>query len=149
MLINPKFQNLSGSFNTETDLLTCHASPKYHRVELCFDGKCIVTFAEIKLFSAGFSSPASVYADAKTLGNEIVNRWNHHAPRSIEQIRDDFEEWYFNEYKNTQHQVNILEIKEARNGDKYFECYGEIQKSWKSWKASRNQALNKKSSLHG
>ena len=144
MLINPKFQNLSGSFDTETGLLVCVAKHKYRSVDLCFKDEMNIPFAEIALSEPSFSAASSVFEDAQILGNEIVKRWNNHAPRSIEQIRDDFECWYSREMSQKMgKEVFAEEIKSHRDGDGYTALFGSAYLSgcWEGWKASRNQAL--------
>lgn len=156
MLINPKFQNLSGSFDTETGLLVCVAKHKYRSVDLCFKDKMNIPFAEIALSEPSFSAASSVFEDAQILGNEIVTRWNNHAPRSMEQIRDDFECWFADlinkTYKDSE--LSGKELAEWRDNNTYDCILDNVDNNylcgcWEGWQASRNQALNKESSLQG
>jgi hypothetical protein len=79
MKIKPKFDYVTGEFDTDINKLICVKSPKYGIVDLCFDneGGFNLPFARIKLHSSDKAVDAkNVVEDAYALGEEIARRWN-------------------------------------------------------------------------
>jgi len=73
-----RIEGVSGAFDTDKDKLICIGNSKYGSVSLCFMGGWHVTFADIKLYSTHRAIDAdATFNDAKSFGDEIVNRFNH------------------------------------------------------------------------
>lgn len=78
MNITPKFEFVSGSFDTDTCEMVCVPMWKYRTVKLCIhsDGWNI-PIGEIKLYDSDLFKDADLtFNDAASLGNEIAYRWN-------------------------------------------------------------------------
>ena len=86
MKIKPKFEFVSGSFDTETNKMLCIASNNHGTVELCFkeqDCGWNIPFAEIKLYDSDlYKDFKETMPDAKKLGDEIARRWNECANKN-------------------------------------------------------------------
>ncbi len=77
MKITPKFQFVSGSFDTDTAEMVCVKSTKYGEVSLCIKSNMNIEFASIKLYDGNRAVDAdATFQDACKLGDEITNRWN-------------------------------------------------------------------------
>ena len=77
MLINHKFEFVTGAFDTDTGKLVCVKRPKYGDVLLCWKGSANIPVGEIKLYSRDSAIDANaVFEDASAFGDEIVRRWN-------------------------------------------------------------------------
>lgn len=80
MEITPRFDFVTGSFDTLTDKMLVIASDNHGTVELCFKEEGCgwnIPFAEIKLYSSNlYKDFKATMPDAKKLGDEISRRWN-------------------------------------------------------------------------
>lgn len=138
--ITPKFSHVSGSFDMTIGKLVSVPKHKYQSVDLCLSDSVNIPFAEIVLREQGFASFGEVYEDAKALGNEIVARWNNHAPKSIEEIKVEFENWLVNgSCINAVNLIIYLDYSWIDFTNGYHD--NEIDTAWRSWKASRAKAL--------
>jgi len=87
MEINHRIEFVTGAFETDTGKLVCVKSPKYGRVDLCFEAGMNIPFARIVLHSKDLAIDAdAVLEDAYKLGKEIARRWNAFEPVSEPQV---------------------------------------------------------------
>lgn len=79
MIISPRLDGVTGSFDTETGKLVCVSNPKYGDVQLCFVSGMNISFGNIRLHSSDrFADATAVMPDAQALGTEIAKRWNEY-----------------------------------------------------------------------
>lgn len=80
MKITPKFEYVTGSFDTDEVKMLCLPSEKHGKVELCIEGKednWNFPIGTIKLHSRNlYVDFKETLEDATLLGEEIVRRWN-------------------------------------------------------------------------
>lgn len=80
MKITPKFEYVTGSFDTNTVKMVCLPNEKHGKVELCIeekDEKWLFPIGSIKLHSRDlYVDFKETLEDAKLLGSEIARRWN-------------------------------------------------------------------------
>lgn len=80
MKITPKFDFVSGSFDTDEVKMLCLPSDNHGKVELCInehEGSWNFPIGNIKLHSRDlYMDFKATFEDATKLGNEIARRWN-------------------------------------------------------------------------
>lgn len=80
MKITPKFEYVTGSFDTNMVKMVCLPNEKHGKVELCIeekDEKWLFPIGSIKLHSRDlYVDFKETLEDAKLLGIEIARRWN-------------------------------------------------------------------------
>lgn len=80
MEIKPKFEFVTGTFNTDDCEMVCVPRWKYASVDLCIksdNGNWNIPVGEIKLYdSEKFVDAQETFEDAKAFGKEIARRWN-------------------------------------------------------------------------
>ena len=80
MEIKPKFEFVTGSFNTDDCEMVCVPRWKYASVDLCIksdNGNWNIPVGEIKLYdSEKFVDARETFEDAEAFGTEIARRWN-------------------------------------------------------------------------
>lgn len=80
MKVTPKWDFVSGSFDTKDVEMLCVPSDKHGTITLAVkekEGHWNYPIAEIKLFSSDlYVDFKATYDDAVKLGNEIARRWN-------------------------------------------------------------------------
>jgi len=141
-LITPRFNWCSGQIDLSTVKIVSVKKDKYCSVDLAFKaGNMNVPFAQIRLAELNVSS---AFKDNSKLGDEIAARWNNHAPRSIDEIRNDFEQWYVNHIKEIEpSELFTLEKMIAMRSEdgNYKKQHRYTNACWWSWQASRAKAL--------
>ena len=82
MEITPKFNFVSGSFDTDEVSMLCIPQKNHGTVELCIKEKDCgwnIPVGKIKLHSNDlYKDFAETFEDASNLGHEIARRWNEH-----------------------------------------------------------------------
>lgn len=79
MEITPRFDGVTGTFNTDSGKLVCVPMHKDATVLLCFAEQMNIPFAQIRLHSEDLYVDAmAVLSDATSLGHEIAHRWNEY-----------------------------------------------------------------------
>lgn len=80
MIITPKMNFVSGSFDTAKCEMVCVSKWKYRSVDLCIrcdTGSMSIPMAEIKLYDSDrWGDADKTFEDAKAFGEEIAHRWN-------------------------------------------------------------------------
>jgi len=75
MVISPRLDGVTGSFDTDSGQLVCVSNPKYAQVQLCFVSGMNIPFGKIRLHSSDlFTDAIAVMPDALALGTEIAKR---------------------------------------------------------------------------
>lgn len=128
--ITTKFENITGPFDTGNMKLMCFSNRNQMHVELCIIDKMNISIAPIRLYSHdNWLDAKDTFPDAKVLGDEIAARWNNHAPKSIDEIRSEFE-----------NDIGVIqEAFDTWDGQKYGQ--NELNILWQVWQASRTKAL--------
>jgi hypothetical protein len=142
-LITPRFNWCSGQLDLNTVQIVCVKKDKYFSVDLAFQTPNMnVPFAEIRLAELNISS---VFKDNSKLGDRIASCWNNHVTKSIDDIRDQFEQWYVEHINEIEplEQFSLEKLIAMRSEDgNYAKKHRYTNACWWAWQQSLQCALS-------